>query len=183
MRVPFDDNPLRQMMEYMGLSNNATVPVQRQASFGIGPTISGREVNPSPRPAPPPLVQRQGGGIACACSSAVSAAADLAMTVTIGQRIKSTLAAGETFQKCLSALDEIHAELGTLTDRRDAVRAEVSEREELLAELDDQIVKKGVELRQAQELFSGTSEKNNDARRGAGACRMLVTCLAAALRA
>jgi hypothetical protein len=56
--VPIDADPKarawRQRMAYVGLDENTPMLTPRAgAGVGIGPTISGHEVNPSPRPKPP----------------------------------------------------------------------------------------------------------------------------------
>jgi hypothetical protein len=57
-RVPIDPNPhwraWRQLLEHVGLPGSTPMPVQRASpGVGIGPAISGHEVNPPPRPRPP----------------------------------------------------------------------------------------------------------------------------------
>jgi hypothetical protein len=57
-RVPIDADPRqrawRQQLEYVGLPYTTPMPVPRASpGVGIGPAISGHEVNPPPRPRPP----------------------------------------------------------------------------------------------------------------------------------
>jgi hypothetical protein len=57
--------PLRQLLEHVGLIDSAPSDWSRRmptlrtgAGVGIGPAISGRESNPTPRPKPPAQHQR-----------------------------------------------------------------------------------------------------------------------------
>jgi hypothetical protein len=61
--VPVDADPRqrawRQLMHHVGLAETTPMPAPRtSAGVGIGPAISGHEVNPPPRPRPPAQHQR-----------------------------------------------------------------------------------------------------------------------------
>jgi hypothetical protein len=63
VNVPTDTDPSvrawRQQLEFIGLPHTIAMPVQRASpGVGIGPAISGHEVNPPPRPRPPEQHQR-----------------------------------------------------------------------------------------------------------------------------